>query len=620
MRSDLQSPSSIGDRQSAEAGAERRDREFPAASGGEPDSAQTAEHDIGDFAPPKPPLTLRRRLRRMMRALGVQTFSSLTRRIVILNLAGLVALVVGIFYLNQFREGLIDARVQALLTQGEIMASAVAASATVETGSIHVDPEKLLEQQAAGEEDSDDSTSLDFPINPEKVAPLMRRLISPTKLRARVYDRDGNLVIDSRALFIYSDIIRSDLPPPKETPNMLERAWNSVKRFLFRSDTPLYKELGNQNGKGYSEVVTALNGSPSTLVRVNEKNESIVSVAVPIQRFKSVLGVLLLSTRPGDIDEIVTAERIATLRVFAVAAAVTVILSILLAGTIAGPVRRLAEAAERVRYGVKSRYEIPDFTERSDEIGHLSGALRDMTKALFSRIEAIESFAADVAHELKNPLTSLRSAVETLPLAKSDASRARLLEVIQHDVRRLDRLISDISDASRLDAELLRSTAEPVDLVKLLGALTSVFNSVERDDGVKVRLSIPIGLPASAFLVNGHDSRLGQVINNLVDNARSFSPPNGEVRINLRRSKNDIEIVIDDDGPGIPDHALSRIFERFYTDRPEDQGFGQNSGLGLSISKQIIEAHGGKLWAETRKKDNVALGARFVARLPAMAA
>nr|WP_307437696.1 sensor histidine kinase [Labrys monachus] len=555
----------------------------------------------------------------MMRALGVQTFSSLTRRIVILNLAGLVALVVGIFYLNQFREGLIDARVQALLTQGEIMASAVAASATVETGSIHIDPEKLLEQQAAGDEDPDDSTSLDFPINPEKVAPLMRRLISPTKLRARVYDRDGNLVIDSRALFIYSDIIRSDLPPPRETPNVVERAWNEVKRFIFRSDTPLYKELGNRNGKGYSEVVTALNGSPSTLVRVNEKNESIVSVAVPIQRFKSVLGVLLLSTRPGDIDEIVTAERLAILRVFAVAAAVTVILSILLAGTIAGPVRRLAEAAERVRYGVKSRYEIPDFTERSDEIGHLSGALRDMTKALFSRIEAIESFAADVAHELKNPLTSLRSAVETLPLAKSDTSRARLLEVIQHDVRRLDRLISDISDASRLDAELLRSTAEPVDLVKLLGALTSVFNSVERDDGVKVRLSVPTGLPAAAFLINGHDSRLGQVINNLVDNARSFSPPGGEVRINLRRNKNDIEIAIEDDGPGIPDHALSRIFERFYTDRPEDQGFGQNSGLGLSISKQIIDAHGGKLWAETRKKDGVVLGARFVARLPATA-
>jgi two-component system sensor histidine kinase ChvG len=578
------------------------------------------ERETDSADTPKPRSVLRRRLRRILRVAAIQTFSSLTRRIVVLNLAGLVALVVGIFYLNQFREGLIDARVQALLTQGEIMASAVAASATVETGSIHVDPEKLLEQQAAGDEDSDDATSLDFPINPEKVAPLMQRLIRPTKLRARVYDKDGNLVIDSRSLFIYSDIIRSDLPQPKEEPNLAGRVWNSVKRMLFRSDAPLYKELGSQNGKGYREVVTALEGQPSTVVSINEQNESIVSVAVPIQRFKSVLGVLQLSTRPGEIDEIVTAERLAILRVFAVAAVVMVILSILLASTIAGPIRVLARAAERVRYGVKSRQEIPDFTERSDEIGHLSGALRDMTNALFKRIEAIESFAADVAHELKNPLTSLRSAVETLPLARSDTSRNRLLEVIQHDVRRLDRLISDISDASRLDAELMRSSSEPVDLVKLLSALISVFNSVERDDGVKVRLSIPMGLPATALFINGHDSRLGQVINNLVDNARSFSPRDGEVRLNLRRNKNDIEIEVEDDGPGVPDHALERIFERFYTDRPEEQGFGQNSGLGLSISKQIIEAHGGKLWVENRTNGDDVLGARFVVRLPAAAA
>ncbi|CAM5773692.1 histidine kinase [Labrys miyagiensis] len=584
------------------------------------DRNTTPERETETSEAPRSRSVLRRRLRRLLRIVAVQTFSSLTRRIVVLNLAGLVALVVGIFYLNQFREGLIDARVQALLTQGEIMASAVAASATVETGSIHVDPEKLLEQQAAGEEDSDDSTLLDFPINPEKVAPLMRRLISPTKLRARVYDKDGNLVIDSRALFIYSDIVRSDLPQPKEEPNLLQKVWNVVKRVIFRSDAPLYKELGNQNGKGYSEVVAALDGTPSYLVSINEQNESIVSVAVPIQRFKTVLGVLQLSTRPGDIDQIVTAERLAILRVFAVAAVVMVILSILLASTIAGPIRQLARAAERVRYGVKSRQEIPDFTERSDEIGHLSGALRDMTTALFKRIEAIESFAADVAHELKNPLTSLRSAVETLPLARSDTSRDRLLEVIQHDVRRLDRLISDISDASRLDAELLRNSAEPVDIVKVLTALTDVFNSVERDDGVKVRLSIPIGLPATALFVNGHDSQLGQVINNLVDNARSFSPRNGEVRINLRRNKNDIDIAIEDDGPGVPDHALERIFERFYTDRPEEQGFGQNSGLGLSISKQIIEAHGGKLWVENRMDGDKVLGARFTVRLPAAAA
>ena len=583
----------------------------------------TAEVDQAPPSENEATPSLRQQLWSAARATGIQPFSSLTRRIVILNLAGLVALVGGILYLNQFREGLIDARVQALLTQGEIMASAVAASATVETGAIRIDPEKLLEQQAAQDDSapSDDSMqALEFPINPEKVAPLLRRLISPTKLRARVYDRDGNMVIDSRALFLYSDIVRSDLPPREAEPDIFQKIWSWLRQTFFHGSQPVYKELGTRNGKGYPEVASALTGSPSTLVLVNEKGESIVSVAVPIQRFKAVLGVLLLSTRPGDVDKIVTAERLGILRVFAVAAGVTMMLSFLLAGTIAGPVRRLAEAAERVRHGVKAREAIPDFTSRSDEIGHLSGALRDMTSALFTRIEAIESFAADVAHELKNPLTSLRSAVETLPLAKTPASHQRLIDVIQHDVRRLDRLISDISDASRLDAELQRGQAEPVDAAKLVRAVIAIANGVDRGDGVTVKLTVPAGTPDAALLVNGYDSRLGQVVNNLIDNARSFSPKGGIVRVILKRYRSFVEIHVVDDGPGIPEHALTRIFERFYTDRPDDQGFGQNSVLGLSISKQIVEAHGGKLWAENRMdSEKRVLGARFVVRLPAAA-
>jgi two-component system sensor histidine kinase ChvG len=283
-------------------------------------------------------------------------------------------------------------------------------------------------------------------------------------------------------------------------------------------------------------------------------------------------------------------------------------------------VRRLADSAEHVGRRTKSRVEIPDFTLRRDEIGHLSGALRDMTDALYSRIEAIESFAADVAHELKNPLTSLRSAVETLPLAKSEESRARLLSVIQHDVKRLDRLISDISDASRLDAELQRQEAAPIDVTKLLTTLASIANEVKQD-GVTVAVSFEGGGP-HAFRVPGHDIRLGQVVDNLIDNGRSFSPPGGTVRITCRRLRNEIEIIADDDGPGVRPEALEKIFERFYTDRPH-QGFGQNSGLGLSISKQIVEAHGGRMWVENRLGVPTAdgtpkvLGARFIVRLPA---
>jgi two-component system sensor histidine kinase ChvG len=252
----------------------------------------------------------------------------------------------------------------------------------------------------------------------------------------------------------------------------------------------------------------------------------------------------------------------------------------------------------------------------------MAGAFQAMTAALYKRIEASEKFAADVAHELKNPLTSLRSAVETLPLAKTDESRARLLAIIQHDVRRLDRLISDISDASRLDAELQRQESTPVDFAKLLSTLAAVANEVKRDDGVTVTLRFEGGA-GRAFFVPGHDSRLGQIVDNLIENARSFSPPNGTVRVTCRRVKTNIEISVDDDGPGVRPDVLDKIFERFYTDRPH-QGFGQNSGLGLSISKQIIEAHGGAIWVENRSgaegPDGASqvLGAHFVVRLPAM--
>jgi two-component system, OmpR family, sensor histidine kinase ChvG len=563
-------------------------------------------------------------LRRSWQFFLALSFSSLTRRIVSLNVVGLLALVVGILYLSQFRAGLIDARIQSLLVQGEIMAGAIAASATADTDSVQIDPEKLL-QLRAGQSygPADDAySSLEFPINPERVGPLLRRLVSPTKTRARIYDRDGVLILDSRNLDRRGDVFRFDLPAPNaEKPGIVERTLNAVRKWFGHGGFPLYQELGPEAGKGYPEVALALKGQNASMVRVNDRGEVIVSVAVPVQRFHSIRGALMLSTQGADIDNMVTAERLQIVKVFLILLGVMVVLSNVLAATIAGPVRRLAEAAERVRHRIRTRVEIPDFTRRRDEIGHLSGALRDMTTALYRRIEGIESFAADVAHELKNPLTSLRSAVETLPLAKTDESRGRLLEVIQHDVQRLDRLISDISDASRLDAELQRQESEPVDIAKLLATLISVANETPQDD-VRVTLALEGGgLPG--FMVPGHDLRLSQVIGNLIDNARSFSPPGGNVRVTCRRLKNEVEIMVDDDGPGVRPEVQEKIFERFYTDRPH-QGFGQNSGLGLSICKQIIEAHGGRIWVENRLgparpggAEPEILGARFVVRLPA---
>ena len=562
-------------------------------------------------------------LRRAGQFFFALSFSSLTRRIVSLNLAGLIALVASILYLSQFRAGLIDARAENLLSTGEVIARAIAATGTTETNALTIDPDRLLDLKPGESYGPSDYvlSGLDFSINPERIAPMLRGLISPTKTRARIYDRDGVLILDSRSLYGRGDVMRFELAPPS-TPGIAERTMIAIRTWLNRGDLPLYRELGPENGKGYNEVAGALSGVKGSMVRINERGEVIVSVAVPVQHFRAVNGVLLLSTQGGDIDQMVTAERLAILKIFAVAAVVMIALSLLLASTIAGPVRRLADSAERVRRRIRTRVEIPDFTRRRDEIGHLSGALRDMTDALYNRIEAIEMFAADVAHELKNPLTSLRSAVETLPLARNENSRSRLLAVIEHDVKRLDRLISDISDASRLDAELQRQDMTSVDLRRLLTALTTVANETRRGNNVAVEVRFEGRSPADTFSVPGHDSRLGQVISNLLTNAQSFSEAGGRVRIVCRRVKSEIEIVVDDDGPGIREDALERIFERFYTDRPH-QGFGQNSGLGLSISKQIIEAHGGRIWAENRAGplsadgEPTVAGAHFVVRLPA---
>ncbi|QGM46337.1 stimulus-sensing domain-containing protein [Methylocystis heyeri] len=597
------------------------------------------------------------RVMRLLRTAQARLSSSLTRRIVVLNLGGLVALLGGFLYLNQFREGLIDARVQSLQTQGEIIAAAVAASATIDTDAITIDPEKLL-KLAPGESFSAADGSqppLEFSLNPERVGPLLRRLASPTRTRARIYDRDGSLLLDSRSVSGRSNILRFDLPPAGaghggwDEATLFEQAANALRRWSRRPDLPLYEDIGMANGKAYPEVATALGGTAQSIVRVNAKGETIISVGVPVQRFRSVRGALLLSTLGGDIDAIIATERWAIIRIFLVSAGVMLLLSLLFAGTIAEPMRRLAEAAERVRRGVRSRQEIPDFSDRQDEIGHLSGALRDMTRALYSRIEAIEHFAADVAHELKNPLTSLRSAVETLPIAKTDSARERLLEIIKHDVGRLDRLITDISDASRLDAELARADMGSVDISSVLDTVVDMAQGVARDDRVTVTLvkqTVAGEALRRRWRVFGHDSRLAQVFDNLIANARSFSSPGDVVRVTLRpetgidisgQLREGYEILVDDDGPGIPQGAFERVFERFYTDRPQ-QGFGQNSGLGLSISRQIVEAHGGRVRALNRTlsapegtdepphcdagsgeaaQGDAVLGARFVVWLPA---
>lgn len=584
--------------------------------------------------------------RRIARWFGRYIFTSLTRRIVVLNIAALSVLLLGIMFLHQFRDSLIEAREESLLTQGEIIAAAIAANATVDTDNLTIDPERLLELQA-GESAfpmQNDASTIDFPVNPEQVAPILRRLISPTRTRARIYDPDGIIILDSNTLYLDGQIYRYNLPPirdPNDTDwtQALEESWLTFRNWFWQSDLPLYEENIDGNGTAYREVVTALTGAPGSMTRRNADGDTIVSVAVPIQRFRAVLGVLLLSTEAGAIDTIIEQERWSIMRSFSVAAAVLFILSVLLASTIAKPLHRLSAAAERVRLGVRVREEIPDFSDRGDEIGHLSTSLRAMTDSLYARIEAIESFAADVSHELKNPLTSLRSAVETLPLAKREDQREKLLSIIQHDVQRLDRLITDISDASRLDAELAREDAGRVDLAELVANVHATYADMALHTNAnmpKVQLIVEkqpakrAGKLKAGCFVEGHAGRLGQVVTNLVENARSFVPQEGgKVQIALTCTETKAIITVTDNGPGIAPENAARIFERFYTDRPHADAFGQNSGLGLSIVKQIVEAHAGTIVADnaTNARASDALGsealggevlggARFTVTLP----
>ena len=545
------------------------------------------------------------------RILAATIFKTLTRRIVVLNLVGLAVLVVGILYLNQWRAGLIDSRVQSLRVQGQIIAAAIAASATADSDVISVNPDRIMQFQLDEPVSplSYFDPSLEFPINPERVAPLLRNLVTPTGTRARIYDQGGLLILDSANIYARGEVLRGLAKVEQPKPFLLDW-WNTLLSFVPGDDFPPYQEFGADEGTRYPEVEAALTGTVADVVRVDSDRQLVVSVAVPVQRLRATVGVLLLSTAPGDIDSIVTTERWGILRIALVAAFITVSLSLLLAGTIAGPMRRLSEAAEQVQTAGNARAEIPDFTDRTDEVGHLSRALRAMTDALYDRIEAIERFAADVAHELKNPLTSLRSAVETLPRAKRAEDRVRLNEIIQHDVRRLDRLISDISNASRLDAELARESADRVDVEQL----TATMVSIQQDMAAHRRISV-VMLPREGkqpAIVLGHDSRLAQVFNNLIDNAVSFSPDGGTVRVTVTTTADSVVVVVTDEGPGIKGD-VSRIFQRFYTDRPDAEQFGDHSGLGLSISRQIVEAHKGTVTAVNRRDGS---GAIFTVTLP----
>ena len=551
---------------------------------------------------------------------GRWSVSPLTLRILAVNVLALALLVLGLLYLGRYQDRLVQAELDALETEARIFASALGEGAV---------------QRAADEPEMGQES---YELSPELGRQMVRRLALATDTHTRLYDADGHLLSDSRVLTGSAGRIEIRELPPPPAGDPVSRAINDLySRFIdvvpSREGLPLHRERSPGQDTAPPDVERALAGENSkTVWRLESRGgraDLLLTVAVPVQRYKEVLGAVLLSRSGAVIDDAIRSVRFDILKVFAAALLVTVGLSFYLASTIARPIRRLAQAADRLRAGHGRHTEIPDFTRRGDEIGELSGVLRDMTAALWARMDAIERFAADVAHEIKNPLTSLRSAVETVNRIQDPGRRDRLMAIIADDVQRLDRLISDISNASRLDAELSRAEPEPVDIGAMLDTLADIHRATAvpvadaaagAEDAPPPRVAVEV--PAGGGLtVPGLEGRLTQVFQNLIANALSFSPPGGLVRVAARRTGNGargmVEVTVSDDGPGIPEGKEEAIFERFYSERPAGEKFGTHSGLGLSISKQIVEAHGGTITAANRRgPDGAVTGAAFTVRLP----
>ncbi len=525
--------------------------------------------------------------------------SPLLRRILLVNALPLALLVVALLYLDQYRNGLLEAQIGALREQARVFAGALAESAVRTT-----DPEHPR-------------------LVPEVARSLLRRLTEPTPdAQAKLFAPDGATLADSRIRdTLGGQVVIDPLPPPPDYGRVfgwISWAYDSVTAWL-PNQRPVPTVEGQDWQLDVKEEVRlrSANDSRETppYIRRTRDNRLLVTVAVPVERDKKTVGIISLTREAREVDAGLFTVRMSILALFGMALALTVLLSWYLSLTIARPILRLAGAAADMREGKGRTGSVPaSLLARRDEVGALATALSDSATALWARMDAIERFAADVAHEIKNPLSSIRSAIETLPRIEDPARQRQLLSIIGQDVVRLDRLISDVSDASRLDAELSRVTAEPVDVVPILETLRELDEATRNEDD-DPRLEV-IAPPAGAQVWAVPD-RLVQVLHNLIGNARSFSPKNGRIVVRVRDAGETIEMSVEDEGPGIPEANLEHIFDRFYSERPKNEKFGQHSGLGLSISRQIIEALHGTISAGNRRSgDGKVLGARFVVRLP----
>lgn len=564
---------------------------------GQPDKRDSGDVVLGDdWVAPDNTVEKELRVKRARRDVFSLRSSPLTRKIIIFNLIALNVLVAGILYLNSSRDGFVLQRAETLVSDSELIANVFEAQLPA------VGPVNL----AAGD-------GID-------VAATLANLSLRNGVEVFVFDTTGTLI--DKVKGVNQSQALTSLAPERNPPTLisdgLSKAWGAVSSVFSSGPQQPLPELEDRLRGMLPDV---LRGSVRVETGLDTLGGRVLSVVTPIMGDGQVVGMIGIASPAGEIDAIVRGERERVLQMFIIATLVSVGLSLVLASTIANPLADLAEAAElgrdRTSRNVNpGRFRIPDLSARPDEIGRLSRALRGMVSALYNRIDGNEQFAADVAHEIKNPLASLRSAVGTLRLVKRDDQREKLLDVIEHDVRRLDRLVSDISNASRLDSELVKEEEEPFDLLVMLSNLNQYLGEDAKTKGIDYITDVP----AQPIIINGLEARLAQVFVNLITNAISFCEDGDAIRVWVRRRENRVLVVVEDTGPGIPDQALAKIFKRFYSQRPEEH-FGNNSGLGLAISKQIIEAHGGVIWAENIRPTDAdptsePLGARFVVGLP----
>lgn len=528
-------------------------------------------------------------------------------RILAVNIIAPLVLVLGILYMGQYRDSLINAELETLKAHSQLFAGAVTESAV-----------RPLSRGRPFLFAKPDEIEV---IAPDLAHRVLRRLAATTGSHAQIFVPAGALAADSMDMGPPTKVEHAKEAPPSATKKTISNlvryvAHNFLLLFPVKGGAlPFYRDLPSIDVNDFPDAQTALKGRVSGTAWENRRGEIILTAAAPVKKGRDVLGSLLLTREADDIEMAMVEVRVDVIEMFLVALSLTIFVSMYLAGVIGRPLRRLAIAAEAIRQDKSRNIDIPDLSRRHDEIGELSLALRDMTQALWDRMDSIEHFAADVAHEIKNPLTSLRSAVETVARVKNPQDRDRLMEIILHDVQRLDRLISDISNASRLDAELSRDEMGRVDLRHLLESLAALQRPLRQSsENPAVVLKLP---DTRDLLVRGNEGRLGQVFENLITNALSFSPGKSVV-VSVTLEKKLVIVTVEDEGPGIPENKLETIFERFYSERPKHEDYGQHSGLGLSIAKQIVDAHGGEIFAENRyDATRRVIGARFVVVLEA---